>query len=620
MHLRKNICLQFILIFSIVLFLITPVSGNEKIVTAKVHVSESEIVPGQEVTLKMSVSVEKGWHINAHKPLQDFLIPTIMSLVDSKGVELKSVSYPKPESVNLAFLETTIVVYGGTFTIEAQLAVSPDLVPGPQIVRCQLEFQGCNDKTCVPPDTITIDVPFKIKEKGPALMQEGAPSRDTSTSPPVTTKEPESSPHASTSSSDDLTSYEQEAKTKLEHGIFFAIISFFLAGLSLNLTPCVYPVIPITISFFGSQGDSRGGSRFGTALAYTMGIAMIFTLLGLVSSLAGKQWGFLFQNPWFIVVLALILFAMAASMFGAFEIRIPMSIMNKFGQSREGILGAFIMGLTVGVVIAPCAAGFIIGLVGLVAKEGLVLRGTILFFFMGLGLGLPYLFLVAFSSLLGKIPQSGMWMVWIRKFFGIVLIAVAFYFILPQASRLSDQMSFYLGLVGIFGGLFLGFLDQHHGYSKNFNRGRALFGILVMLVGGYFVQEAISKGSLHDFKAKDSPIAWIYYHQQDMADITAPKKPIIFDFYADWCAPCKAMDKKTFTNNEIVDKAKKFTMVKVDCTKVTPHVKKLMTKYKVAGMPTLIFLDKNGKKQPHLRAGEFVGPKEFLEKMNQVQP
>jgi thiol:disulfide interchange protein DsbD len=109
--------------------------------------------------------------------------------------------------------------------------------------------------------------------------------------------------------------------------------------------------------------------------------------------LAGKQWGFLFQSPWFIVCIVLIILAMASSMFGAFEITVPRWLMNTFGRSREGAIGALVMGLTVGVVIAPCAAGILIGLVGLIAKMGLVVKGTLLFFVMGLGLGVPYLFL-----------------------------------------------------------------------------------------------------------------------------------------------------------------------------------------------------------------------------------
>ena len=151
------------------------------------------------------------------------------------------------------------------------------------------------------------------------------------------------------------------------------------------------------------------------ALFYVIDIAAIFAVLGLISGLAGKQWGAQFQEPWFVVAITVVILAMAASMFGAFEITVPAWLTSRLGKSREGNIGALVMGLTVGVVIAPCAAGIIIGLVGLVAKMGIVVKGTLLFFIMGLGLGLPYLFLATFSGLLNRLPQSGMWMVWVRK-------------------------------------------------------------------------------------------------------------------------------------------------------------------------------------------------------------
>ena len=384
----------------------------------------------------------------------------------------------------------------------------------------------------------------------------------------------------------------------------FAVFAFFGIGLALNLTPCVYPIIPITVGYFGGQKTQTKTANFINALFYLIGIAIAFAILGLVSGLAGKQWGFLFQSPWFVVVISTIILAMAASLFGAFEIAVPSFLLSKVGNARQGVTGSFIMGLTVGIVIAPCAAGIIIGLVGLVAKLGLVVKGTLLFFIMGLGLGTPYLILATFSGLLDKLPQSGMWMVWIKKLFGILLVGVAIYFLMPQIERVYNKLGFTLGLLGIFAGLFLGFLDHSPGYSRAFKIGRAIFGILLIVLGTIWTNNAIH--------SKASDMNWVKYENQSIESLLSENKPVFIDFYADWCAPCKQLDRETFTDPSILEISKSFNMIKVDCTIPDANTKALMNKYNVTGMPTLVFLSKSGKELTDLREIGFVGPEKFI--------
>ncbi|HEX9974878.1 MAG TPA: thioredoxin family protein, partial [bacterium] len=316
------------------------------------------------------------------------------------------------------------------------------------------------------------------------------------------------------------------------------------------------------------------------------------------------------QNPWFVIVVTTIILAMAASMFGAFEITVPAWLTSSMGKSREGVIGALGMGLTVGVVIAPCAAGIIIGLVGLVAKLGIVTKGTLLFFIMGLGLGLPYLILATFSGALNKLPQSGMWMVWIRKLFGVLLIGVALYFFLPQAKHIYDQQGFFFGLLAIFGGLLLGFLDHAPGYTKAFKIGRGIFGILMMLLGILLVNKAID--------AKPSELNWLHYENETIAELREEGKPIFIDFYADWCAPCKEMDRTTFKDERVIEISKQIAMVKVDCTAPDENIKKFMDQFEVTGMPTLVFINKAGEEVFEMREIGYLGADKFLEKVNRL--
>lgn len=604
MNNKRTLFYSLILIFSLYSASFAQGFQQTQILELKPTLSTQKAMLSQAAVLTVTLKVADSWHINAHKPLEEFLIPTNLELELPDGILTEKIEYPEPHKVKFDFSETPVLVYEGTAQIKAYLEISQNAQLGANKLNGKVSYQGCNNETCLPPDEKKFSVTIQVEDN-----DTGAP-----TSRPSTIEE---TPEETT----EFTADEQKAKEIIEKGMGYAIVFFFLAGLALNLTPCVYPVIPITVSFFGAQSKDQKGASLLIALFYVLGIALVFAALGLISGLAGKQWGFLFQDPWFVVIIALILLAMAASMFGAFEIRIPSKLMTALGQSRKGILGALIMGLTVGVVITPCAAGLIIGLVGLVAKLGIVLKGTLLFFIMGLGLGLPYLFLALFSGLAGKLPKSGMWMVWIRKLFGILLIGVAFYFLVPQASRIPDLQSFFFGLISLFGGLFLGFLDHEHGYTKNFKIGRAVFGILLLLLGVFWMNQAIDSIAMASEKVHQTELVkWIHYKNEDLAQLKAGDKPIIMDFYADWCAPCKKMNRTTFVDDAVVNKSKEFTMIKIDCTNPTPPIKELMQKHSIVGMPTLIFLAPGGEENPQLRAVQYVGPDDFLEKMKQIFP
>ncbi len=574
-------------------------------VTVQAVPSAEKIPAGKSFKLAILLDIKPGFHINSDQPLDESLIPTKVSFEPIDGVSFGRVYYPQPVFKKFDFSERELAVYENSVKIFTEVTVKKDFKPGKIVLKGTLSYQACNDHNCFLPQSVPFEVPVEIVPAGQNLIPA---NQELFTDFPALSAGTE----AKTAGAEGMTftREEQRAKEIIDKGFFYALFAFFLFGLALNLTPCVYPVIPITVSYFGGQADKEKGPAFLRALVYVVGISIVFSLLGLISGLAGKQWGFLFQNPWFVVVVTVIILAMAASMFGAFEITVPQSVMNKFGRAREGVVGSFIMGLTVGVVIAPCAAGIIIGLVGLVAKLGIVLKGTVLFFVMGLGLGLPYLFLATFSNLLNKLPQSGMWMVWIKKFFGILLVGVAIYFFLPQASHINDQLGFYMGTLAIFGGLLLGFLDHAPGYTEGFKRFRAVFGVLAILLGIYLTNHAVH--------SKPSAIAWEHYAGETVEQLTSGDKPVFMDFYADWCAPCKEMDHTTFKDPAVVELSKKFRMIKVDCTAPDATTRAFMEKFGVTGMPTLIFLRPDGKELTRLRFVGYLGPEDFARYMRQA--
>ncbi|MDZ7725097.1 MAG: cytochrome c biogenesis protein CcdA [candidate division KSB1 bacterium] len=590
----------FVLLF--VLLVITQLFGqfgDMDMVDVNVLSSLGQVPQGKQFQLAVVLNIKEGLHINSHDPGDDFYIPTRIHFESTAGISIGQPVFPEPKFVQFSFTDGKISVYEGETAIIVPVTVSPELSPKEHSVSGTVSYQGCNDNMCFPPDSVQFTKNFKVVAADTDVTPVN--SEIFQNADIYTTKDAKESLN--------LTPGEQRALEYLEKGLFSAILAFFVVGLALNLTPCVYPVIPMTVSYFGGQSDKTRAKAFTNALLYVVGIALSFAILGLLSGLAGKQWGFLFQSPWFVVAIATIILLMAASLFGAFEITVPSWLLTKVGQSREGIIGSFLMGITVGIVIAPCAAGIIIGLVGLIAKLGLVVKGTLLFFVMGLGLGLPYLFLATFSSLLGKLPQSGVWMLWIRKLFGFLLIGVAFYFIIPQLELVPNKLGFLLGLLALTAGLLLGFLEQGQ-YKKSFKIFRAVVGLVLIALSIVWIQ-----GSL---QAKTTQVDWIKYSGQSYDQIIDGDKPVFIDFYADWCAPCKQMDRTTFTDPQVGEVSEQFEMIKVDCTKPDAATQDLMQRFGVSGMPTLVFLDKDGKEFENLREIGYIGPEKFVEHLNTV--
>ncbi len=567
--------------------------GNTKsagMLRVEAYASHESIHPGKSFQIAVIGHIKEGLHINSRQPSGSFLVPTVISFSETQGVTLGPVSYPSPKEKAFSFAKEKMSVYEGKVSFLAGGQVSKNRSSGNLKLSGTISYQACSDKSCFMPASEDFEIALRVVDKGqPAKLVNQAIFKQNTSS---------------------LTQDELRAKGVIEKGIFYSLTAFFIFGLALNLTPCVYPVIPLTVGFFSTKGERKKAETFLLAFCYIIGIAIVFSALGLISGLAGKQWGFLFQNPWFVIFISIIMLSMAASMFGAFEITVPSFLMTHAGKARQGAIGSFVMGLTAGVIIAPCAAGIVIGLVGIIAKMGLAGKGAILFFAMGMGLGLPYLFLAVFSGLMNRLPQTGMWMVWIRKLFGILLIGVALYFLIPQGKQLDNQQGFYLGVLGIFGGLLLGFLGHNHDYSKAFRILRAILGCILIIAGITLVNSALHY--------KEERIDWISYKYKSIDQLRNGKTPVLIDFYADWCNACRELDHKTFSDNDVVKTSERFTMVRVNCTSPSPTHKRILNKFKVSGLPTIIFIGPSGAELGNLRVVGFVKSNEMLQKMERT--
>ena len=208
--------------------------------------------------------------------------------------------------------------------------------------------------------------------------------------------------------------------------------------MALNLTPCVYPLIPITVSYFGGRSGKGQGRVVAHGLCYLMGLSFTNSLLGVTAALTGGLMGAMLQNTWVLLGVAIVLLVFAASLFGLWEMRLPASLTQAASKSYAGYFGSLFMGLTLGVIAAPCIGPFVLGLLTWVASIGLAWFGFIVFFTLSLGLGIPLFILALFSGRLEKLPRSGEWMNWVRKLMGWVLVGMAVLFCqaaLPQNNK-----------------------------------------------------------------------------------------------------------------------------------------------------------------------------------------
>lgn len=534
--------------------------------------------PG-EGNLDLQVTIAPGWHVNSHRPSEEYLIATEARLDPASGVRFGEAKYPDGKITKFAFSESPLSVYDGTFAIE--VPVTWDAARPAPALSGSIEYQACDDARCLAPAS----VPFRIAS---AAGDAAAPAAaDPLAAVPLSAARAGGATPAAGSSRDFGDMLDR-------NGMFLVLLSIFAGGLALNLTPCVYPVIPLTIGFFGGQSGGSKGRMFGLAGLYVLGMATMYSVLGVGAALSGRLFGSMLQNPWVLCAIALALVAMALSMFGVWEIRLPTALMNRAG-ARVGPAGAFGMGLFVGVVAAPCIGGFIVGLLAFVAARQDAFLGFLFFFTLSLGLGLPYLFLAAYSGRISGLPRAGEWMEGIKKIFGWVLLAMAAYFlrsVLPAPfGKWLMPVVLVVGAVAIlFGRLGLKWPV------------RAVAAVLLVGIALFFVPREL-KG-------------WQPYAPASVGSGRAA----VIDFSADWCLPCLELEKKTFADPRVREKLGGRALLKADLTKISsPESVALSEKYGILGVPTIIFLDASGTERADLRLVGFESPEKFLERLEKLE-
>lgn len=573
-----------------------PISSASK-VQVSTEVSQTAVLDGETFQTVVVMDIAEGWHINANRPTLEWLIGTTLNLDLPEIIQPQDIQYPPFKEYEFSFAQgQKLHVYEGVSPIFLSFDVIKDASVGDYEITGSLRVQACDDQVCLAPSNIPVSFSIRVTD-----------SPDEVTTSDFTVFDSYEPSSGNFVTFDQAGEQNQIAAMIDESGLFWAFVAIFFIGLALNLTPCVYPMISVTVSIFGGQTDTNLFRVFLKALTYVMGIATMYSVLGVVAALSGGLFGSALQSPVVLAIIGLLLMGLALSMFGLYEIQMPYWITSKLGgQNASGFIGVFVSGLVVGVFAAPCIGPPIIALLAFVGANGDPFFGFWSFFILSLGLGFPYLILGTFSGLLQKLPKSGVWMIWVKKVFGIVLVGVGLFYIgLAFFAKLTPWI---LAATLLLGGIYLGFLERSGRDRKGFQAVKMLVGVVSIIFGVLMVHN-LTKPS----------VEWTPYSAEAYEMALSEGSPIVLDFYADWCIPCLELDQVTFVDEGVIEALNKFKRFKVDLTNFDSEESEILRQqFDIIGVPTIVFIGSNGQEVKTARIVGFLNPEDFLEQVDMV--
>lgn len=515
--------------------------------------------------------------------------------------------------------------------LRGALRIRVPVQPTGRDFRLRVVYQGCADKgLCYPPQTAFVDADARDGQLLRARWQgqDAAPVNVSDVAAVTASAAPVTSVSAPLS---------QTAKVELalKSGSLITIAGVFLvAGLLLAFTPCVLPMVPILSSIIVGQGAPVSRLRgFSMALAYSLGMALVYTVFGVVAGLLGEGLAAALQNPWVLGAFALMLATLSLSMFGVFELQMPSFIQSRITESSSRLpggkfLGVFVMGGLSALIVGPCVAAPLAGALVFISQTRDVVIGGLALFSLAMGMSVPLLLVgVSAGSLL---PRAGSWMEGVKTFFGVMLLAVALWLVSPVLPVWAVMLIIGSGL--LVGAIYLKLLDRLADVATGRQRLAKGLALVLAVLGVTQVVGALSGGDnplqpLGHF-ARGTGVAAAatqptrFRRVRSVVELDAALKvadrPVMLDFYADWCVSCKEMEHLTFSDPAVQPRMANALLLQADVTDNSPEAKALLKRFGLFGPPGVLFFDKNGHEQADARVVGFVPAQGFVASLGAV--
>lgn len=414
-------------------------------------------------------------------------------------------------------------------------------------------------------------------------------------------------------------------KKALEENLLLAFILVFLSGILTSFTPCIFPMIPITLAILGHDSQKRSRvQNFLLSLSYVHGIATTYSILGLIAASSGLLFGSALGHPVVLSILCGIFLLMALSMYGVYEIQVPAILRHYLSRHSAGAnyAGAYVSGIVAGVVASPCVGPVLVTLLTFVASTQNKVLGFFLLFTYAMGIGVIFMLLGIFTELTRRLPKSGPWMDGMKFMLGSFMLGAFFYyldFLIP--TRWHDGL---IGVALITVASFFGAFLKTNGsklrrVQKGLMQGVLAVGIGYLVVASLDLRPYLSGQFTGPTEITKKASSWKSYDEALLEKAQADKKIAVIDFYADWCLACHELDQQTFTDAEVEKALDGFYLLRFDATKESEKLKELRQKYKIRGLPTVVFIDQNGVWREDLTLTEFEPPQKFLERIQKIK-
>ena len=417
---------------------------------------------------------------------------------------------------------------------------------------------------------------------------------------------------------------EQSIANELSSKNFFiSLATFFGYGLLLSLTPCVFPMIPILSSIIVSKGGSLNAKKgFLLSLVYVVAMSLAYALAGVGASLLGFGIAGALQNIYVLGAFAAIFVILSFSMFGFYDIKLPSkfeNLISKKSQNSSGLIGVFIMGFASALIVSPCVAAPLAGALLYIAQSGDAIYGGIMLFVMGLGMGAPLL-VIGLSS--GKLlPRPGGWMDEIKKLFGFLMLIMAVWILARVLGAFFELLGY--GIIGVFAAIYLGaFEAANNGWAK-FKKALCMLAFIYsfMLIIGAFLGSKDAFSPLYGLNLAKNESELNFKQAKNLNElnemIKSSSKPVLVDFYAEWCASCKEIEHITFKDAGVKNALANFTLIRIDVTSGGAQNDEMLRNFGLIDPPALL-LFKGGEEQKSLRTIGFINAKNFLAKLEKI--